>query len=627
MMHFGVRHLQLASDPGVFPLRWLTGIRARLLLLVALCTLPAFGILFYDAWDDSNKQIEQAREELRLGARRSAAELDSHIRGAELLLRSLARVPEIRGLEAPACSRLLAELIAPLKRYATAGVARPDGEVVCNAVAITGRSNIAGRDYYQQALASHGIALGVPVLGRVSNKVVLPVALALRDSSNRVVAVLVAAIDLEWFARLEASEWTHPGTALVLWDREARVLFKWPNPAQWVGKTFGDTPLGKAILAQPSGAFSAPGTDGVDRVLGFARLDETGEQRLKLNISVSTDVLLEAPHAALSRNITVLALLTLLVFGIAWALGDVLIRRRLAALARAAERMGAGDLGARVGAPYKRDELGDMARSFDAMAGRIQAQREDLRKFNTELEQRVVERTAQLEASNKELESFSYSVSHDLRSPLRAIDGFARILEEDYGGKLDDEGRRLFRVVRDNSRKMGQLIDDLLEFSRLGRKPLSTTEVDMKRLVEQAFGELRTPDERPPGLAIEALPPARGDAVLLKQAWANLLGNAIKFSGKREAPVIEVTGHENGAENVYCVKDNGAGFDMRYYDKLFGVFQRLHSSAEFPGTGVGLAIVQRVVSRHGGRVWAEGKVGEGATFYFSLPKGEQDGRI
>jgi light-regulated signal transduction histidine kinase (bacteriophytochrome) len=247
--------------------------------------------------------------------------------------------------------------------------------------------------------------------------------------------------------------------------------------------------------------------------------------------------------------------------------------------------------------------------------------------MKAELERLVAERTAQLEETNKELESFSYSVSHDLRSPLRAIDGFARILTEDHGGKLDDEGRRLLAVVRDNSQKMGRLIDDLLAFSRLGRKPLSSTSIDMKRLVEEVLEELETPEGKSPGLVVGMLPPVQGDAVLVKQAWANLLANAVKFSGKREQPIIEVSGEENGAEIIYCVKDNGAGFDMQYYDKLFGVFQRLHDATEFPGTGVGLAIVQRVVTRHGGRVWAEGKVNEGAAFYFSMPRGRQNGKI
>jgi len=244
-----------------------------------------------------------------------------------------------------------------------------------------------------------------------------------------------------------------------------------------------------------------------------------------------------------------------------------------------------------------------------------------------QLEIRVRERTAALEAANKELESFSYSVSHDLRSPLRAIDGFSRILQEDHAATLDAEGRRLLGVIRDNSRNMGELIDDLLEYSRLGRKPLANAAIDMKRLVDEVLAELPASDGSAPRLELGELPPAHGDRTLLKQAWANLLANAVKFSSKREQPLIAVSGREDGAQCVYCVKDNGAGFDMRYHDKLFSVFQRLHGADEFEGTGVGLAIVQRVIARHGGRVWAEGAVDAGAAFHFSLPKGSQNGQV
>ena len=237
--------------------------------------------------------------------------------------------------------------------------------------------------------------------------------------------------------------------------------------------------------------------------------------------------------------------------------------------------------------------------------------------LNTELERHA----AQLELANKELESFSYSVSHDLRTPLRAIDGFSRMLEEDYDERLDDEGRRLIGVVRQNSQKMGRLIDDLLAFSRLGKKQLAVSAIDMAKMAREVFGEL-APDGHHIIFKLDSLPPAQGDPVLVRQAWVNLLSNAIKFSGTRKQPEIEVRGYADDVLNVYGVKDNGVGFDASYYDKLFGVFQRLHSDEEFPGTGVGLAIVQRVVARHDGRVWAESKIGEGATFCFSLPKEE-----
>ena len=251
----------------------------------------------------------------------------------------------------------------------------------------------------------------------------------------------------------------------------------------------------------------------------------------------------------------------------------------------------------------------------------------DLR-AKAELERRVAERTAQLEATNKELESFTYSVSHDLRSPLRAVDGFSRILEEDHAGVLDDEGKRLLKVIRDSSQKMAMLIDDLLEFSRLGRKPIAAAEVDMGALVQGVITELSAaPGAASPEWRVGPLPQAWGDGVMLRQVWVNLLSNAVKFSARRGQPIIETGGNTDGDQNVYYVKDNGVGFEMQYYNKLFGVFQRLHSAEDFPGTGVGLAIVQRVIARHGGRVWAEGKVEQGAAFYFSLPKGKPHGQI
>jgi PAS domain S-box-containing protein len=226
-------------------------------------------------------------------------------------------------------------------------------------------------------------------------------------------------------------------------------------------------------------------------------------------------------------------------------------------------------------------------------------------------------RAAELEAVNKELSSFSYSVSHDLRAPLRAIDGYGRILEEDYAARLDDEGRRLLGVVRDSSRQMGRLIDDLLEFARLGRQTPAKRALDMTALAREVADQAA--QGTPTVVEIAPLPAGAADRALLKQVWINLIGNAVKYSSKNSAPRVEIGGCTDGEEHIYWVRDNGAGFDMRYAAKLFGVFQRLHGQDEFPGTGVGLAIVQRVVTRHGGRAWAEAEVGKGACFFFSLP--------
>jgi len=230
------------------------------------------------------------------------------------------------------------------------------------------------------------------------------------------------------------------------------------------------------------------------------------------------------------------------------------------------------------------------------------------------------EKAAELAAANKELESFSYSVSHDLRAPLRAIDGFSRMLEQKYADKLEKDGLQKLNVVRTNAQKMGQLIDDLLAFSRASRSAVTLVEVDMQNLIEKALFEIRNDHlDRQPVFKVNSMLPVLGDSSLLGHVLINLLSNAVKFSKHRTPAVIEVTCRRDDNEVVFCVKDNGVGFDMQYADKLFGVFQRLHTVEEFEGTGIGLAIVQRIIHRHGGRVWAESILNEGASFYFTLP--------
>jgi len=243
---------------------------------------------------------------------------------------------------------------------------------------------------------------------------------------------------------------------------------------------------------------------------------------------------------------------------------------------------------------------------------------EEVFRLNAELEDRVARRTEELAAANKDLEAFSYSVSHDLRAPLRAMNGFARMLLEDEGPQLGEEGRRRLGKVVDGALRMNQLIDALLGFSRQGRAALQPEVQDMAALVGSVVAELRGD---PPALVVEVgpLPPARADRALLRQVLINLIGNALKYSSGRKDPFVRIEGEIRGAEAIYSVKDNGVGFEMAEAGRLFGVFQRLHSEKEFVGTGIGLALVKRVIERHGGRIWAESEVGKGATFYFSLP--------
>jgi light-regulated signal transduction histidine kinase (bacteriophytochrome) len=287
------------------------------------------------------------------------------------------------------------------------------------------------------------------------------------------------------------------------------------------------------------------------------------------------------------------------------------------------------------------DEIGTLARSFNQMLSTIQqrevslqmasegmvreiAERrkveEEVRRLNMELEERVRRRTAELEASNKELEAFSYSVSHDLRAPLRHISGFTQLLEEEIAADKYDEVSRYCKVITDSAKNMGQLIDDLLLFSRMGRAEMKVEDVPMKEITAELIREVQQQSEgRTVHWTVNDLPHVRGDRSLLRLVMQNLLSNAAKYTMKRQNAEIEIGSNFADSEIVFYVRDNGAGFDMRHADKLFGVFQRLHRAEEFEGIGIGLANVRRIIARHGGRTWAEGKVNEGATFYFSLP--------
>ena len=243
----------------------------------------------------------------------------------------------------------------------------------------------------------------------------------------------------------------------------------------------------------------------------------------------------------------------------------------------------------------------------------------DSQLMNIELENRVKSRTEQLEAANNELETFSYSVSHDLKAPLRAIEGFSKILLEEHAGSLDEEAKRIFNIVISNTSRMSQLIEDLLEFSKITRVRMNKIRIDMRKLVENVFNELKNlENDRQINLELCNLLTADVDSSLMRQVWINLLGNAIKFTRPRAKALIEIGLDVVNGINVYFIKDNGVGFDMKYSQNLFGVFQRLHRYNDFEGTGVGLALVERIIKRHGGRIWAEAKINEGASFYFTL---------
>ena len=455
----------------------------------------------------------------------------------------------------------------------------------------------------------------------VSNRQTIKVHLATRSlilAANST-AALAFANEADATELLAALRYDPHMVAGALYGRDGRVLATYPAAA--------------AADLIPA----APEPDGYrfegGRLVAFTPVAQGGNQRLgTLYIASDTKAVSDALRLSGIIAIAVLVIALLAAYALAAALQGRISEPILALAETATAVSTRQDYSVR--APkFGADELGTLTDAFNQMLGRIQDQSKELQQHATRLEQRVAERTQELEhrnealrrnaaellAANDELDAFAYSVSHDLRAPLRSIDGFSQVLLEDYGAQLDEGGRDSLHRVRAASQRMATLIDDLLKLARVTRTEMRSERVDLSGMARDIVGEIqRTTPDRQVEFTIAPGLEAEGDAQLLRVVLDNLLRNGWKYTGKQPRPHVEFRAVDENGDRVFVIKDNGAGFDMKYADKLFGVFQRLHSSAEFEGTGVGLATVRRIINRHGGRIWAEAVVDQGATFYFTL---------
>ncbi len=593
------------------------GLRARFLAIFLLALLPVAVAAVSVVVSTIRHEREVAVAQVQRWARTVADHQEQLVVTTELLLTALARNEAVRSGGRAECEALLRALRDLHTQYANIGVADSTGKVICSAQP-AGYVDISDRPYYRGAMASQRMAGGDYQVGRITRARTLNYGYPVTDASGRVRRVVYAAINLDWLSNWTLRTSVPPGTALVLADTTGLIAYRYPETERYSGMRMDSSVHELLRAGMPGGERRARGVDGVERFV--ATVTVPGPQsNFRLLVGVPASQAYSLSYQ-LGRRATIFIVILLAgVLAIGWMLADQLITKRVAVLNAMTQRLAQGDLSARTGITQGKDELAQLARSFDSMADALQRSRQDLAELNEELEERVRQRTNELSALNRELEAFSYSVSHDLRSPLRSMDGFSQALLEDYGPQLDDTGRDYLQRIRNAAQRMGLLIDDLLQLSRVARADLEHTHVDLSKLSHEVVQELRQSEpDRVVDVVIAGGMTLDADPGLMHLALQNLIGNAWKFTSRKPHARIEVGSTQVDGQQAFFVRDNGAGFDMKYADKLFAPFQRLHSANEFAGTGIGLATVQRIVMRHGGRVWADAQPDAGATFYFTM---------
>ncbi|MEX2228572.1 MAG: ATP-binding protein [Dehalococcoidia bacterium] len=591
--------------------------------LIALIALPAIVLTLRSGLERRDESAEHVRDQGLQLARGVSHQGELTADAARDLLRPIAALfaasSGVTGISTEACTAFLASFIGTRSEYVSVGLADTTGRVHCASQPVADRLTVADQPFFIAAMAAEQITPGHFAVDRVSGEPALTFGSPVVGSNAARLGVVFAAINLQRLQPNTLIEGLPEGSYGLVTDSEGTILARVPDPEHQVGSRIRDERVVAAMSRLHEGTVEGISPEGTPSLIAFAPITGLGAGAYAV-IGIPSAAAFSDANRALREDLIVLAALSFIGLAAAWLLTERFILRPIAGLVRVTRSLAEGDFGARVGGPHAPNEIGELSRAFDTMAAALGARQAELDELNVTLERRVQVRTADLEDANQELEAFSYSVSHDLRSPLRTIDGFAEILASDYAGDLNAEAQRYLGLVRSAAQQMGRLIDDLLQFSRISRSALARRLLPLESIVRDALDEVR-PDAagRPVEIDLQPLGDALVDPALIRQVFVNLVANAVKFTRGRDPARITI-GREQGTagETVYFVRDNGVGFDMKDADALFGVFHRLHTQAEYEGTGVGLATVHRIVTRHRGRVWAHAEVDRGATFCFTI---------
>jgi signal transduction histidine kinase len=640
--------------------------------LALAVALPCAAVLAYSIFSDARHDERQVKATTLSLAQLVASQTQQFLADSENVLRRLATRPLIRALDPERRPATFDTFLDLHPQYANLVLCDATGRVVHSASPLPADKALSDihAAWVGPVLRNGRFTVGKPILGQITERWVCELALPVRDTDGELAGALGMSVDLERFRAPASLVSLPPNSEIAIVDQDGTVIARSINPRGWVGRDGRAAPIVDFVLAHAEGSATTRGLEGEERIYGFTTIPRVGWHVL---VGIPTRFTFAAARANALRAGLFGAVLLGLVIGLVLLLGSR-INRPMRALFRAATAVAEGKLETTAPTTGPK-EIASVAEAFNRMLAIRRQKEAEVETLNRELEQRVRERTIELETANaelyhevlerkqaertladrtielevanQELEAFSYSVSHDLRAPLRGIEGYAGALEEDHGPKLDEQARTYIERIRLGVRRMSQLIEGLLNLSRVSRSELNRSAVNLSELAGEIAAESK---EAAPARNVELnIHPgltAWGDRHLLRVALGNLMGNAWKFTGKQSDARIEFgtaivqppegsvppppgtlpSGGSAGSagapgENAFFIRDNGAGFDMAYVNKLFQVFQRLHAPSDYEGTGIGLATVQRIIRRHGGRIWCEGEIGKGATFYFTLPTG------
>lgn len=616
---------------------FLSRLRVRLTVLVLCALAPPSGLIVYTAFEQRHQGIARAREDALRLARTAANMHDQHLESARQLLFTLAQLDVVQRHEREPCTAIFSNLVSQYPLYTNLGGIRPDGSIFASALAFEPDVNLGDREYFRAATNSRAFAVGEYQIGRVTKSATLNVGHAVLDEQRRLAGVVYAALDLSWLRQLVTNAALPPKSSLTAFDRKGMTLVRYPDPrGEFVGQPIFSPArwdsnrlqrLAARLTNQPMElARVGKGRDGIQRLYASTMLGHAAPKPIGVTVGIPVKEAYAAANRALRRNLIFLALATAAAMAAAWLAANFFVLRRVRSLVKVTRELTHGDLAARTGEVAGTGELHELARSFDQMAGALQQREEErdraqreLRQLNEQLEQRVAQRTLELKRSNDDLEQFAYVASHDLQEPLRMVTSYLQLLQTRYQERLDADAREFIAYAREGAERMQALTRGLLEYSRISTRGRAFEPVDCEKVLSDVLANLKVAmDDSRATVTHAPLPTVKADPVQLTQVLQNLIGNAIKFR-RDQPPVIHVAATRKGPDWQFSVRDNGLGIEPRDFDRIFVIFQRLHTREKFPGTGLGLAFCKKIVERHGGRIWLESTPGQGTTFYFTLP--------